>query len=131
MCRRLPKGIERWALRRLVVREARSSLAPWDASRVRCAEGGALGAGRPFCTDQRCFEKGGLVPSTLAAARAAKAVASALCRQWPSVVGIGITRLGGGYGLKINLRTPSPHPFPPEVQGVPVVVEVTGQPSAV
>ena len=40
--------------------------------------------------------------TTLEEARAAKPKAAALLSALP-VVGIGITRIGGGYGLKVNL----------------------------
>jgi len=70
-------------------------------------------------------------PYTIADARAAKEEATHRFSQWPSVVGIGITRLNGGYGVKVNLSTPSQKLFPNDVNGVPLLVEVTGQPYAV
>ena len=43
-----------------------------------------------------------------------------------AVVGVGITRVGEGYGLKINLREPATEALPTEVAGVPVRVDVVG-----
>lgn len=47
-------------------------------------------------------------------------------RAW--VVGIGLTRIGDGYGVKVDLATP-PAPdagLPESVDGVPVRIEVVG-----
>ena len=65
---------------------------------------------------------------TLPQARAAKAKVLAAFRQNRSVVGVGITRIGSGYGVKLNLETsPSPETvLPKEVDGVPIRVEVVG-----
>jgi hypothetical protein len=65
---------------------------------------------------------------TLEEARAAKARALELFAALAPVVGVGITRIGEGYGVKVNLREP-PVPgvtFPDAVDGVPVRVEVVG-----
>jgi xanthine dehydrogenase molybdopterin-binding subunit B len=62
------------------------------------------------------------------AARAAKARALEVFGQKAQVVGVGITRIGGGYGVKVNLGAP-PAPdadLPDTVDGVPVRVEVVG-----
>jgi len=50
-------------------------------------------------------------------------------RRWPTSVGIGITRIGEGYGLKVNLRTAAGKgvELPDKVDGVPVKVEVVGR----
>jgi hypothetical protein len=66
--------------------------------------------------------------STLDEARAAKPKALAAFSRDASVVGVGITRVEGGYGLKVNLvEPPSPGVTLPEsVDGVPVRVEVVG-----
>jgi hypothetical protein len=71
-------------------------------------------------------------PSTLEEARQAKTRAQAVFAPLGAVVGIGITRIGDGYGLKVNLRSrpPADTPLPAEVDGVPVRVEVVGQPRA-
>ena len=45
------------------------------------------------------------------------------------VVGVGITRVGDGQGVKVNLQTP-PGPgvtLPESVEGVPVRVDVVGR----
>jgi hypothetical protein len=63
---------------------------------------------------------------TLDEARAAKAEAANAFGLLASVVGVGITRVGEGYGLKINLRQEAKSPLPTEVAGVPVHVEVVG-----
>ena len=63
---------------------------------------------------------------TLDEARAAKAKASTLLADLP-VVGVGITRIGDGYGLKINLSEKvATDALPEHVDGVPVKSEVVG-----
>ena len=65
---------------------------------------------------------------SLEAARAAKAQALEMFETLAPVVGVGITRIGEGYGLKINLRE-SPEEgieLPVEVGEVPVRVEIVG-----
>lgn len=50
-------------------------------------------------------------------------------RRMASVVGVGITRIGDGYGVKVNLET-SPAAdvdLPDKIDGVPVRVEVVGK----
>lgn len=43
------------------------------------------------------------------------------------VNGIGITRVGSGFGLKVNLSSPtSRERVPEQIEGVPVQVEVVG-----
>jgi hypothetical protein len=61
-------------------------------------------------------------------ARAAKQVAKRLFAQDANVVGIGITRVGKGFGLKVNLTsaTGAPPTLPAELEDVPLVVEVVG-----
>jgi len=68
-------------------------------------------------------------PCTLEEARAAKARAMEVFRRKATVVGVGITRIGGGYGVKVNLETsPTPNVELPEtIDGVPVRVEVVGR----
>lgn len=74
--------------------------------------------------------------SQLAQVRAAKVKARKLFRQYGTIAGIGITRLGGQYCLKVNLKEPptSKRSLPRKIDGVPVVVQVVGtirkQPSA-
>jgi hypothetical protein len=45
-----------------------------------------------------------------------------------NVVGVGITRVAGQYGVKVNLSEPvaAGTKLPTEIDGVPVRVEVTG-----
>ena len=67
-------------------------------------------------------------PASLDAARAAKEKVLKICGRFGVVVGVGITRIGGGYGVKVNLRE-QPDPgvdLPQTVDGVPVRVEVVG-----
>jgi hypothetical protein len=65
---------------------------------------------------------------SLASARAVKARALARFSKLGDVVGIGLTRIGDKYGLKVNFSTPprDPGSVPKEVDGVPVRVEVVG-----
>jgi hypothetical protein len=66
--------------------------------------------------------------ATLDQARAAKAAAHALFSKIAPVVGVGITRIGAGYGVKVNLQDEPPRGrnLPDAVDGVPVRVEVIG-----
>ena len=68
------------------------------------------------------------VPITLEEARAARRTALRLVETVDVVVGVGITRLGGEYAVKINLSGPiAPGvELPTEIDGVPVQIEVTG-----
>jgi hypothetical protein len=66
--------------------------------------------------------------TTLGEARAAKARVIAAFGSVPTIVGIGITRIGEGYGVKVNLQTqPAPDAnLPKDIDGVPIHVEVVG-----
>lgn len=66
--------------------------------------------------------------ATLDDARTAKAKALRLFSRQAVVVGVGITEIDGGYGVKVNLgETPRPEILLPErIDGVPVRVEVVG-----
>lgn len=66
--------------------------------------------------------------STLEEARAAKKAALGVFERLTKVTGIGITRSGPGYGLKINVQSPLPATasVPKAIDGVPVRVEVVG-----
>lgn len=64
--------------------------------------------------------------TTLDEARAAKAKLVLLLRELPELSGVGISRIGGGFGLKVNLEAPTSFPIPSEVDGVPVIVAVVG-----
>ena len=68
--------------------------------------------------------------STLEEARKAKPKALALFKKLAPVVGVGITWVGEGYGVMVHLRD-SPRAgtqLPKDVDGVPVQIEVVGQP---
>jgi hypothetical protein len=67
--------------------------------------------------------------STLDAARAAKSKAQQILAGLATVNGVGITRVGQGYGVKVNLseRPPDGLQLPDEVDGVPVIIEVVGR----
>ncbi len=66
---------------------------------------------------------------TLEQARAAKESAKALLADLPGVVGIGITKIGDDYALKVNLEAPLPagKSAPDRVRDVAVCVEVVGR----
>ena len=66
--------------------------------------------------------------ATLKEARAAKAKVAQLLSGRPEVNGVGITRDGDGYAVKLNLvsRNGSPK-VPKTVDGVPVRVERVGR----
>lgn len=65
----------------------------------------------------------------LEAARAVKSRALSLFSGLGEVNGVGITRVGNGYGLKVNLSAPPREAvsLPDEIDGVPIVVEVVGR----
>lgn len=61
-------------------------------------------------------------------ARAAKPEAESVFSRMVRVAGIGITRIGKGYGLKINVadEVDANLDLPKQIAGVPVRVEVVG-----
>jgi hypothetical protein len=61
-------------------------------------------------------------------ARAAKERAKVLFARKATVVGIGIHRVGAGFGVKVNLSEPPPPDahLPETIDGVPVCFEVVG-----
>ena len=66
-------------------------------------------------------------PCSLDQARAAKASAAAAFGRLAEVAGVGITRVGDGYGVKVNLsRPPDTTGLPTEIDGVPIQVEIIG-----
>ena len=69
------------------------------------------------------------MPVSLEQARAAKESAKALLAALPGVVGVGITKVGKDYALKVNLREPLPAGVsaPERIDDVPVRVEVVGR----
>ena len=64
--------------------------------------------------------------ATLDEARAAKEKVRAALADRPEVTGIGITRLGDGYAVKVNLVRACAA-VPPEVGGVPVHAQIVGR----
>ena len=66
---------------------------------------------------------------TLDEARAAKSRALDLFRHKAAVVGVGITRIDGGYGVKVNLESApdSKTRLPETIDGVPIRVEIVGK----
>lgn len=69
------------------------------------------------------------MPVTLEQARAAKKSAKALLADLPGVVGVGITKVGEDYAIKVNLDAPLPEGVsaPERISQVPVRVEVVGR----
>lgn len=72
--------------------------------------------------------------ATLEEARAAKAkVRDKLTALGVAdIVGIGVTRIGDGYAVKVNLasKPPASTQIPSSINGVPLQIEVTGRPRA-
>jgi hypothetical protein len=66
--------------------------------------------------------------STLEQARVVKPRVRELFAEHAEVVGVGITRIGDSYGVKVNLRTApaSSVRLPDSLDGVPIQVEVVG-----
>jgi hypothetical protein len=66
---------------------------------------------------------------TIEAARAAKPKARRLLRRHGVIVGIGLTRLGAGYAVQVNLESPpqDEDAVPVSVDDVPIVVKVVGR----
>lgn len=60
-------------------------------------------------------------------AQAAKEAAYDAWSKVAQVVGVGVTRSGDGWAVKVNLAAAGGR-GPSEVDGVPVVVEITGVP---
>ena len=66
-------------------------------------------------------------PAPLNAAIAAKAKVMAMLEDRAEVCAIGIAVLDGGFGVKVNLLRHGGPAIPTEVDGVPVIAEVTGE----
>ena len=62
-------------------------------------------------------------------ARAAKEAVHRAFSRVGTVAGVGITKVGGDYAVKVNLESPLPRGSDPpdQVDGVPVKVEVVGK----
>ena len=69
------------------------------------------------------------MPISLEQARAAKESAKALLVALPGLVGVGITKVGEDYAVKVNLREPLPPgaSVPERIGDVPVRVEIVGR----
>jgi hypothetical protein len=76
-----------------------------------------------------CYAKGVNETAELERVRTAKTKALALLAKLAQVNGVGITRVGEHYALKVNLAEPTPQNvrIPQEIDGVPVVVELVGR----
>jgi hypothetical protein len=60
-------------------------------------------------------------------ARKAKSKAADLFRPIGQVNGVGITRKDGHYAVKVNLESEPKADPPQDIDGVPVVVHITGK----
>ncbi len=68
-----------------------------------------------------------MTSATLEEATSAKAKLAVMLKGLPELSAIGIAILdGGGLGVKVNLLRRTDHRIPEEIEGVPVVIEVTG-----
>lgn len=69
------------------------------------------------------------MPISIEQARAAKDAAKQLLADVPGVVGIGLTKVGEDYALKVNLKAELPEgvAVPARIAGVPVRAEVVGE----
>ncbi|MEY2926938.1 MAG: hypothetical protein RL367_1415 [Pseudomonadota bacterium] len=63
---------------------------------------------------------------TIEMARLVKAKTGDLVREVAQVAGVGLTRVGDSWGIKVNLKSAHKGQLPDDVDGVPVVYEVTG-----
>jgi hypothetical protein len=66
-------------------------------------------------------------PPTLQQAREAKSRAETLLARNRRVNGIGLTRRGNSWCIKVNLSGPTRSKLPAEIDGVPVQVEQVGK----
>lgn len=64
---------------------------------------------------------------SLQRARAAKRTLATRLAGRPEVNGIGITRVGGDYALKVNCERAPATELSAEIEGVAVIVEVVGR----
>jgi len=68
------------------------------------------------------------MPITIDQARVAKDAAKKALSGIPGIVGIGLTKIGKDYALKVNLRArlPADVEIPDRIEGVRVSTEVVG-----
>jgi hypothetical protein len=60
-------------------------------------------------------------------ARLAKSKARTAAEAYAGVVGVGLTKIGDSYAIKVNLcREPVQEDLPHSIDGVPIVYEVVG-----
>lgn len=72
-----------------------------------------------------------MTPATLDQARAAQRKLAGILKRLRQLQGIGITTVKGGFALKVNLSVEiKPGKIPIEVDGVPVIVTIVGEISA-
>jgi hypothetical protein len=69
------------------------------------------------------------MPISIEQARAAKQSAKTLLAALPGQVGVGITKVGDDYAVKVNLSQPLPAGVsaPERIGDVPVCIEVVGK----
>jgi hypothetical protein len=62
-------------------------------------------------------------------AREAKRKAADLFRDLPELAGLGITKVGKRFAVKLNLRAPLADgiELPEEIDGVPIQIEIVGK----
>lgn len=67
--------------------------------------------------------------TSLDEARAAKPRVREFLHGVPQLAGVGITRIGEGYAVKVNLSEPykTQTDLPSEIDGVPIRIEVVGR----
>lgn len=65
---------------------------------------------------------------TIDQARQAKDSAKSMLADVPGIVGLGLTKVGEDYAVKVNLREELPDgvSVPKQIAGVPVLIEVVG-----
>ena len=87
----------------------------------------AMGSPQAFA-GEAMSEKPNAGDPTLERVRAAKKATEKTFSALAKVVGIGITRIGGVYGLKVNVESApvTAAALPTEIEGIPVHVEVVG-----
>lgn len=68
--------------------------------------------------------------ATVEQARQAKKQVSTLLRDVPEVNGVGVTRIGDGWAVRVNLLSVPARSVPSMVDGVPVESQVVGPATA-
>jgi hypothetical protein len=65
--------------------------------------------------------------SSIAEARAVKDRVKRSLGAAPGIVGIGLTRQGDGYAVKVNVDQEGAPLIPAQIEGVPIIVEIVGR----